>query len=82
MQKRGRTIPIARAMRARRNEDEVRRRVLEEIAELEQAREDHYLGEDVEHAVRSQELPVARELAMRRLITHFARKGTRAKLVA
>ncbi len=82
MHKRGRAIPIARAMRARRDKDEVRKTVACEVVELESIRRDNFLGDDVEDQIRNRELPIGRELAMRKLIIHFAGQGPRTKKVA
>lgn len=82
MGKRERTVPLSRAMRARRDGDEVRKTVDGEVAELEQLKRDNFLGDDVEDQIRNRELPTERELAVRRLIIHVAGLGPRTKHVA
>lgn len=82
MSKRERTVPLSRAMRARRDGDEVRKTVDGEVAELEQLKRDNFLGDDVEDQIRNRELPTERELAVRRLIIHVAGQGQRTKHVA
>jgi hypothetical protein len=82
MNSRGRTVPIARALRARRDKTEVRKTVAMEVAELEQIKRDNFLGDDVEEGIRIRELPVGRELAMRRLIIKLAGGSPHTRKVA
>ena len=82
MSKRERTVPLSRAMRARRDGDEVRKTVAGEVAELETIRRENFLGDDVEDQIRNRKLPIRRELAVRKLIIHVAGQGPRTNNVA